>query len=140
MGFGILSTISRSNPNRRCLMSRADIAAGNRAFEDAARTRETEKLAAFYTADAIVMPPDGGFVRGRENIGRLWASAIQHMGLKDVRLNTLDLEIVADTAYEVGEAVLSLASSNVTIKYLVVWKKVDGSWRLHRDIWNAKGA
>ena len=22
----------------------------------------------------------------------------------------------------------------------LVWKKVDGQWRLHRDIWNAQGA
>jgi hypothetical protein len=22
----------------------------------------------------------------------------------------------------------------------VVWKKVDGQWRLHQDIWNAKNA
>lgn len=23
-------------------------------------------------------------------------------------------------------------------KYVVVWKKEDGQWRLHRDIWNTK--
>jgi len=22
-------------------------------------------------------------------------------------------------------------------KFLVVWKSVDGSWKLHRDIWNS---
>jgi len=121
-------------------MSRTDIAAVNRAFEEATRKRDTERLAALYTADAIVMPPDAPFVKGRENIMQLWGSAIQQMGLKDVRLNTLDLEVVGDTAYEVGEAVLTLASGGATAKYVVVWKKVDGQWRLHRDIWNTKGA
>ena len=120
-------------------MSRTDIVAANRAFEEAARKRDTEMLAAFYTPDAIVMPPDAPFVKGRESIKQLWGSAIQQMGLKEVRLNTLDLEIVGDTAYEVGEAVLTLESGGATVKYVMVWKKVDGQWRLHRDIWNTKG-
>jgi hypothetical protein len=40
----------------------------------------------------------------------------------------------------VGEAVLTLESGGATFKYVVVWKKVGGQWRLHRDIWNAKGS
>lgn len=120
-------------------MSRTEIGAVNRAFEEAARKRDTDRLAALYTADAIVMPPDAPFVQGRENIKQLWGSAIQQMGVKEVQLKTIDLEIVGDTAYEVGEAVLTLQSGGVTAKYVVVWKKIDGQWRLHRDIWNAKG-
>jgi uncharacterized protein (TIGR02246 family) len=121
-------------------MSRTEIAQVNRAFEEATRKRDTAKMAGLYTADAIVMAPDAPFVKGRENIKQLWASAMQQIGLKDVRLNTLDLEVVGDTAYEVGEAVLTLESGGATAKYVVVWKKVDGQWRLHRDIWNTKGA
>jgi uncharacterized protein (TIGR02246 family) len=120
-------------------MSRADIAAVNRAFEEAARKRDTDRITSLYTADAIVMPPDAPFVQGRENIKHLWGSAIQQMGVKEVQLKTIDLEVVGDTAYEVGEAVLTLQSGGATVKYVVVWKKVDGQWRLHRDIWNAKG-
>ena len=86
------------------------------------------------------MPPDAPFVKGRENIKQLRGPAIQQMGLKEVRLNTLDLEIVGDTAYEVGEVVMTLESGGATAKYVVAWKKVDGQWRLHRDIWNTNGA
>lgn len=117
-------------------MSRADIAAANRAFEEAARERDVERMSGLYTPDAIVIPPGGPLAKGRENIGQFWGSAIQQMGVKDVRLNTLDLEIVGDTAYEVGEASLTLASGAVTAKYVVVWKHIGGAWRLHRDIWN----
>ena len=121
-------------------MSRTDIAAVNRAFEEAARKRDTDRIAGLYTENAIVMPPDAPFVSGREHIKQLWGSAIQQMGVKDVRLNTIDIEVVGDTAYETGEAVLTLPSGGVTVKYVVVWKKVDGQWQLHRDIWNTKGA
>ena len=119
-------------------MSRTDIATVNQAFEEAARGRDTERIAALYTTDAIVMPPDAPFVEGRENIQQFWSSAIQQMGLKNVRKNILDLEVVGDRAYEVGEAVLTLASGGATAKYVVVWKKVDGQCQLHRDIWNMK--
>jgi len=26
------------------------------------------------------------------------------------------------------------------VKFIVVWKKAGGQWRLHRDIWSTKGA
>jgi len=121
-------------------MSRTEIEAFNRAFEDAERKRDTGRLATLYTADAFVMPPDAPLVKGRESIKQLWGSAIDQLDVKEVRLNTVDLETAGDTAHEVGEAVLTLPSGSATFKYVVVWKKVEGQWRLHRDIWNAKGA
>ena len=120
-------------------MSRSDIAAVNRQFEEAARKGDVDRLAALYTLDAMAFPPDGPIVKGRDNIKQMWASVAQQMGLKEVRLDTLDFEQAGDTGYEVGEATLAVASGTVVVKFVVVWKKVDGQWRLHRDIWNAKG-
>jgi ketosteroid isomerase-like protein len=60
--------------------------------------------------------------------------------LKEVRLSTLDFEQAGDTGYEVGEATLAVSSGTAVVKFVVVWKKEDGQWRLHRDIWNTKGA
>lgn len=126
-------------------MSRAEIAAVNRAFEDAARKGDAETMASLYTADGIALPPDAPIVKGRDKIKQLWASVISGMGLKSVKLETLDLEVAGDTAYEVGEATLGLepkggSRTSAVVKYVVVWKRVDGQWKLHRDIWNAKGA
>jgi uncharacterized protein (TIGR02246 family) len=126
-------------------MSRADIAAVNRMFEEAARKGDADRMASLYTPDAIALPPDGPVVKGRENIKQMWASALKQMGLKDVKLDTLDLEIAGDRASEVGEATLSLETEpgkrqTAVAKFVVVWKKIDGQWRLHRDIWNAKAA
>jgi uncharacterized protein (TIGR02246 family) len=114
-------------------------------FEEAARKGDADRMASLYTPDAIALPPDGPVVKGRENIKQMWASAVKQMGLMDVRLDTLDLEIAGDGASEVGEATLSLEAEpgkrhTAVVKFVVVWKKIDGQWRLHRDIWNAKGA
>ena len=122
-------------------MSQAEIAAVNREFEDAARNGDLARLASLYTSNAIALPPDGRDVRGRENIKQMWGTIAQQIGLKDVRLNTLDLEIVGDTAYEVGEGVLALSGGgSAVVNFVVVWKKVEGRWRIHRDIWNQKGS
>lgn len=122
--------------------TQAQIAQANQTFEEAARRGDAERLASLYTLDAIAFPPDAPMVKGRQNIKELWGSVIRDMGLKSVNLKTVDLEVAGDTAYEVGEATLRLEprggqATNAVVKYVVVWKKVDGQWRLHRDIWNA---
>ena len=121
-------------------MSQSEIAAINRQFEDAARKGDLDRLASLYTPDAIALPPDGPVVKGRDNIQQMWGSIAQQIGLKDVRLDTLDFEQAGDNGYEVGEATLTLTGGTAVVKFVVVWKKVDGQWRLHRDIWNTKGA
>lgn len=130
-------------PGRYTSMSRAEIAQTNRAFEEAANAGDAARLASLYTTDAMAFPPDAPMVQGQDNIKEMWASVLTGMGLKSVKLATLDLQIVGGTAYEVGEATLRLEPQGSTgttavVKYVVVWKKVDGQWRLHRDIWNGK--
>jgi ketosteroid isomerase-like protein len=43
-----------------------------------------------------------------------------------------------DTAYEVGKYTLSGDSGKVNDrgKYIVIWRKVGGQWKLYRDIFN----
>jgi uncharacterized protein (TIGR02246 family) len=122
-------------------MSRSEIAAVNRQFEHAAASGDLDGLAALYTPDAIALPPGAPLVVGREWIREMWAGIARQLGLKAVALTTLDLEIARHTAHEVGEARLTLATgASTVVKFVVVWKKVDGQWRLHRDIWNDIGA
>jgi uncharacterized protein (TIGR02246 family) len=121
-------------------MSQSEIAAINRQFEDAARTGDLDRLASLYTPDAVALPPDGPFVKGRDDIKQMWGSIAQQIGLKDVRLNTVSFEQAGDTGYEVGEATLTVSTGTAVVKFVVVWKKVGGQWRLHRDIWNTKAA
>ena len=124
-------------------MSTTEIAATNRAFEEAVRKGDVDRLAHLYTTDAMALPPDGPVVKGRDAIKELWSGVIRDMALRDVTLQTLDLEVSGDAACEVGEARLTLEPpssqpTTVTVKYVVAWKKAAGRWLLHRDIWNAK--
>ena len=121
-------------------MSFQDIRAVNREFEQAVRAGDMDKLASLYTADAIALPPHGPVVRGRDAIKQMWTAAVQQLGLTNVSLRTLDLEQSARAGWEVGEATLTLGGGTAVAKYVVVWKRTKGQWRLHRDSWNAKGA
>jgi ketosteroid isomerase-like protein len=120
---------------------RESVDEGNRKFGSAVARKDYAAMAALYTENAMVLPPDGGIVTGRPAIEEFWRSAANALGLTDATLKTRDLEVAGDTAYEVGEANLKVGSGQVMVKYLVVWmKSSDGNWRLHRDIWNAMPA
>ena len=127
-------------------MSSIDIGKVNRMFEDAVRAQDAGRLASLYTGNAMAFPPDAPIVRGQDAIRELWASVIKDMGLKEITLKTVDLEVQDDNACEVGHATLTLdppsggQRATVSLKYIVVWKRQAGQWRLHRDIWNTMPA
>lgn len=118
-------------------MSLSEITAVNQQFEAAARSQDLDGLAALYTGDAMVLPPDGPIVKGRPDIKQMWGMVAQQLGLKEVRLRTVSFEREGSLGHEVGEATLAVATGTLVVKYMVVWKKTDGQWRIHRDIWNS---
>ena len=120
---------------------RESVDEGNRKFGSAVARKDYAAMAALYTENAMVLPPDGRIVTGKPAIEEFWRSAANALGLTDAALKTRDLEVAVDTAYEVGEANLKVGSGQVMVKYLVVWtRSSDGNWRVHRDIWNAMPA
>jgi uncharacterized protein (TIGR02246 family) len=123
-------------------MALIEIGKVNRMFEDAVRAQDPDRIASLYTGNAIALPPDGPVVRGQDGVRQLWTSVIKDMGLRDVALKTIDLEVQDDSACEVGQATLTLdppggQRATVNVKYVVVWQRFGDQWRLHRDIWNA---
>jgi ketosteroid isomerase-like protein len=94
-------------------------------------------VAALYTTEGQLAPPNSEVVTGTEGIGGFW-QAVMDMGLKIGKLETTELEEYGDTAVEQGRYELADAEGNVADhgKYLVIWKRDGGDWKLHRDIWN----
>jgi uncharacterized protein (TIGR02246 family) len=83
----------------------------NRKFSAAAASKDYAGMAAFYTEDAKLLPPDAPIVSGRKAIEEFWRAAANALGLTDATLKTIDLEIAGDAAYEIGEADLKLISA-----------------------------
>lgn len=96
-------------------------------------------VAALYTEDAALLPPGGTQVNGRAAIEEFWQGAIDS-GMKIDSLGAVEVEANGDLAGEVGEFVLLVpgdeGTSEVAGKYIVIWKRHENNWQLHRDIWN----
>jgi len=116
---------------------RSDIAAGNARFMDAFGRRDAAGLSALYTAGGQLLPPNSPVITGRDAIQAFWKS-VMDLGLTGATLETLELEGHGETAIEVGRYSLRTAGGQVADagKYVVIWKREGGAWRLHRDIWN----
>jgi ketosteroid isomerase-like protein len=116
-----------------------DIQAANRLFEhEVVAKRNFEALDSVYTRDARILPPNGEMISGRESIKNFWKSALDALNITAVTLETVDFEPLGDTAWEIGRGVLHFGANAPALnaKYVVVWKKEDGLWKWHVDIWN----
>lgn len=116
---------------------RSEIAALNTRFAQAVRDGDAATLAGLYTSDAKVMPPGGPAVVGPEAIVAFWVGGPR----VEISLATVELEVIGDTAIETGQATITAPGPERrqldASKYVVVWKRVDGDWRVHIDIFNS---
>ena len=110
----------------------------NHAFEAAIGSGNSAAAAAVYTKDGQVLPPNSAPISGKTGIQAFWQGAIDN-GVAAVTLATDELEVHGDTAVEVGHGSLFTAGGEVIdeAKYIVVWKRENGEWRWHRDIYNS---
>jgi uncharacterized protein (TIGR02246 family) len=115
---------------------RAAIEAGNKKFVNGAAKGDASIIGSAYTADGEAFPPNSDVVRGRAAIEKMWKSVLDS-GITGIELATTEVESQGPLAYEVGTYVMKLKDGKVADrgKYCVVWKKVNGQWLLHRDIW-----
>jgi len=115
----------------------AEIRETNQQFMNAFQQRDAAQVGSLYSAEALLLPPDTNMLQGTEAIIRFWKGAMD-MGITEVVLKTSSVEGLGAGAVEVGEYNLIVGAGIVnTGKYLVVWRREDGRWKLHRDIWNA---
>ena len=122
--------------------ARAAIEAANAKFSEAFARGDAKGLSAMYTSDAIAFPPDSEMFRGNKAIGEFW-KATRDSGVRGAALTTVEVSRSGDVAYEVGTVSLTIQPAGkepttAMAKYVVVWRRqADGSWKLHRDIWNS---
>ena len=120
---------------------RQAIEAINKQWEDAVKRGDAAAIAALYTEEARVLPQDGPTLVGREAIQNFQQSYID-AGFNDFRLTTLEVGVVRDLAYEIGEYALTIQPEEGEAirdqgKYVVVWKRENGEWKLDVNIWNS---
>jgi uncharacterized protein (TIGR02246 family) len=114
------------------------VKAANAAFAGALAEGDARAIAELYTEDARLLPPNAQVVQGRKAVERFWKEAIAS-GVVGIDLITVEVDVFNDTLVEQGRSrIFGKAKSVIDEgKYLVVWKRIDGTWKLHRDCWNS---
>ena len=117
---------------------RATIEKLNETFVTALAKGDVTAVASMYAEDADLLPPDEQIVKGRAAIQSFWTKAAEGVGA--FKLITVDVKpLVSDAAREVGTFWLKTKDQppqEVSGKYVVVWQRVGGEWKLATDIWN----
>jgi ketosteroid isomerase-like protein len=117
---------------------KAEIEAANAKWVEFFNEGDFAGIASLYTDDATAFPPGSGMVKGGAAIGMMWKNIAEKV--TDPQVTTLDVKPLGlSAAREIGTFSLKTkgqAPQEVTGKYVVVWEKVGGDWKLAADIWN----
>ena len=117
---------------------KAEIDAVNAKWMERFNKGDFEGVASLYTEDATAFPPGSAMVKGRAAIAAMWKGMAEQVS--DPKVTTLDVKPLGPSAArEIGTFSLKTNGATpqeVTGKYVVVWEKVGGEWKLAADIWN----
>lgn len=107
-------------------------------FEATYASGDATGMGELYTDDGMLLPTGADFMTGKEEIAAFWKGAMD-MGIKTAKLEIIELDQQGDTVIDVGRYSLMGADGQELDhgKYLVVWKRVDDGWKMHRDIFNS---
>lgn len=97
---------------------------------------------ALYAPDASVMPPGLPTVRGTAEIRTMLAGLFTAPGLSiTLHPERIDIASAGDLATDAGTVEVGMNTAQGPViegsKYLEVWRKVNGEWKLMYDTWNA---
>ena len=114
----------------------------DREWVAAVAARDTVAIANLYAEDGYFMPPNAPRVDGRGAIRGAWAEMFQ---MPNVSLTFAPTDIViaeaGDMAYDIGTYNFGMDGPDGRIedngKYVVVWQKVNGEWKIMADIINS---
>jgi uncharacterized protein (TIGR02246 family) len=111
--------------------------AGTR-FTAALSAGDAATAASFFADDGVALPPGRAELSGKGQIQQFLGNMTR--AVKELKYVPEDVKQINDqTAREVGTFSFKpqrQGGPDVTGKYLVIWAKVDGEWKISADMWN----
>ena len=118
----------------------AQILDNTKAFSEYIKDSDYKMIGQSYTKDAKIFPNNRNILEGTEAILDYWKLPT---GVKILHHKVVsnEIKILGAEAYDYGtyEGTTQAANGEVSSwkgKYVIVWKKVDGKWKMYLDIWN----
>ena len=113
-------------------------------WSKAAAAKDLEQTVAFYSDDAIVLPPNATRAATKETVRNVWKDVLAAPGLviswkpSKVKLGHNGAMAWVSGTYELIMNDASGKPINDHGKYLEVWEKqADGNWKCAADMWNS---
>lgn len=117
--------------------ARKQIDSANIDFMNLVSNGDSVALANYYTMDAKMMGPNSPAIVGKKNIRTAIASLVN----TGIKLNLTTLDVWGSESMLAEEGVMTINTKDGKQldkgKYIVLWKKDDGKWKLFRDFFNS---
>ena len=111
----------------------------NDRFGAAFSSGDSATAVAMYAPDAVLLPAGSPMIRGHDGIAAYWQAGVQQIG--QLKLTTVSARPVgADAIVDIGTYSDQPKASGAPAesgKYVVIWRKVGGDWKIAVDIWNS---
>lgn len=142
VSLALLSVIA-CQPSGTSALSEADVAAieaTSQTWLEAARASDWAAVAATYTADAVLMPPNEPAVEGRSNI-QAWFEA--YPPTSEIDVGSVEIEGRGDLAFVRGTFLVTITPEGMdpitdSGKYFEIRRRqADGSWLISRDMFSS---
>jgi len=131
-----LLLISACEPTNEHEILYNEIVSVEQQFMSAFAQGDASSIAALYEVNAQLLPANHEFVSGQQDIQSFW-QGLMRLGIRAVKLETLEVEGLGEHAYEVGRYTIHTSNDEMIDfgKYIVTWRKTAGQWTLYRHIW-----
>ena len=113
-------------------------------WSKAAAAKDLEQTVAYYSEDAIVLPPNAASAATREAVRNIWKDMLASPGLViNWKPSRVEFAKSGEIAWVSGTYELTMNDAggkpvNDRGKYLEVWaKQSDGNWKCRADMWNS---
>ena len=110
-------------------------------FVDAINQGDAAAVAALYTEEANLLPPNSPMIVDRKGIQAFWQNGFD-AGVGNLQPTVIELSVSGDMAHEVGTYTLTIQPEEGEAisdngKYVVIWKRENDTWKLDVEIWNS---
>jgi uncharacterized protein (TIGR02246 family) len=111
----------------------AEIEAVSQQYREAWQRGDLDGVMKFWTSDAKAIGP-GGVATGTAAIRASLEQSLS-MGIHDLRHEDREVYGRGDTVVEITRSVAfdSAGKAVLTIRYMTLWQKSGGQWRIHRE-------
>jgi len=126
--------------NIKKLSEEDQIKAVAQSFSTSYLKQDYEALARIYTKDAKIFPNNTSIIEGYEAIKKRWSGSSGYTPLEH-QIIPEEIVVLGDTAHDYGYFQGKNKNDDGTEvsykgKYVVVWRKTNGTWKMYLDIWN----